>query len=81
MNASTFRFKASIVVIIRNTGGYKLRELLAGSVFCSTGSKPDPNGMIDGTCNGEVALIFARDLNERAELISRSNRAGGLGDA
>lgn len=66
MPACDYRFREAIVVVIRDAGGYKLRELPAGSVFQATGAKPDSNGMVDGTCNGDVTLIFVRDLNERA---------------
>lgn len=55
------------MVVIRDMSGYKLRELPAGSVFRPTGSKPDSNRMIDGTCDGAVVLMFLRDLEERAE--------------
>lgn len=67
MISPAYRFTDSVVVAIRGTRGYKFRELPAGSVFLPAGSKPDPGGMIDGTCNGDSVLIFSRDLDERAE--------------
>ena len=70
MLSVTYRFKVPIAVVIRDARGYRLRELPAGSLFLPAGSRPDPSGMIDGTCNGDVVLIFARDLDERAERIS-----------
>ena len=69
MTASTFRLKSPITAVIRNGNGYRLKELAVGSVFYATGSQPDLNGMIDGTCNDEVALVYRRDLDERAEPI------------
>jgi len=57
------------MVVIRDMSGYKLRELPAGSVFCPTGSNPDGNRMIDGTCDGAAVLMSLQDLEERTEPI------------
>lgn len=69
------------MVVIRDENGDKLRELPVGSVFLPTGSKPDLSGMIDGTCNGDVALLFVRDLAERAEPVAIEKREVRSGDA
>lgn len=70
MANSPYLLRRSTVVLIRDMRGYKLRELPAGAVFHPTGSKPDSNRMIDGTCKGAVILMFLRDLEERAEPIA-----------
>jgi hypothetical protein len=54
-------------VVVRDSSGYRLRELPSGRVFWPTGSRPDCNRMIDGTCDGEVVLMYQRDLEERTE--------------
>ncbi len=69
MATLTYLLKNPITVVIRELNHYRLAQLPAGSVFNASGSKPDPNGMIDGTCQGEVVLIFSRDLEDRAERI------------
>jgi hypothetical protein len=73
MRTCPYRLKPSIMVVIRETTGYKLRELPAGSVFLPAGSSPDSNRMIDGTCGDAVALMFLRDLEERAEPLAATS--------
>jgi hypothetical protein len=65
MAVSAYRFTSPIMVVIRDTNGYLLRELPSGSVFWSTSTKPDSNNMIAGTCDGTAVLMFLRDLEER----------------
>ena len=62
-----YRLKNPITAVLRRANHYRLVQLLPGSVFLTTGSKPDRNGMLDGTCGDDVVLMFARDLDERAE--------------
>lgn len=69
MAALAYLLKNPITVVIRELNHYRLTQLPAGSVFKALGSKPDPNGMIDGTCQGDVVLVFSRDLEDRAEPI------------
>ena len=66
MSGVGYEIRSPITVVIRNQNGYRLRELPAGSVFVASGSKPDVNGMIDGTWQGAVALAFSRDLADHA---------------
>ncbi len=61
-----YKIRNAFTVVIRNQNGYQLRELPAGSVFVASGSKPDANGMIDGTWQGATALAFSRDLSDHA---------------
>jgi|HubBroStandDraft_2_1064218.scaffolds.fasta_scaffold71749_3 hypothetical protein len=70
MATSAYLLKNPITVVIRQLDHYRLAQLPAGAVFEASGSKPDPNGMIDGTCQGDVVLIFSRDLEDRAEPLS-----------
>jgi len=65
----TYLFKAPIVVVLCDASGERPRELPVGSVFMTTSSTPDCSGMIDGMCDGTSAIMFARDLDERAERI------------
>ena len=67
MPASAYRFQREVVVVFRCLGGYKLRSLPPGTIFVQSVPRPDSSGMIDGVCNGQAALIFARDLEERAQ--------------
>jgi hypothetical protein len=62
-----YRLKNPVTVVLRQADRYRLIQLRSGSVFWTTGSKPDANGMIDGICNDDVVLMFARDLEERTE--------------
>jgi hypothetical protein len=66
MAESVHRLYSPITVVVKEANRYRLAELPAGSVFNASGSKPDLNGMIDGTCNGVVVFMFSRDLEERA---------------
>jgi hypothetical protein len=64
------RLEGPITVVVKEANHYRLAELPAGSVFNATGSTPDINGMIDGTCNGAVVFMFSRDLEEGAKPIA-----------
>ena len=74
MAASAYLLNNAITVVVRTVNHYRLVQLPAGSVFNTSGSKPDPNGMIDGTCKGHVVLMFSRDLEERADPIQETSR-------
>lgn len=73
---SAYRFQRPILVVVREIRGYKLRELPAGTIFSPTGCRPDTNGMVDGTCDEAVVLVFERDLDERAEPMVGNQRTG-----
>ena len=66
---SAYRFKTSITVIVQQGRRHRLVQLPAGSIFNATDSAPDPNGMIDGTCQGDEVMMFSRDLEDRTELM------------
>jgi len=70
MTLTPYRFKRSITAVIGSARGYKLRVLPEGSVFSPVGAQSDPDGMIGGTCKGEVALVFVRDLELAAEPVA-----------
>jgi uncharacterized protein YciI len=65
-----YRLKNPITVLLQQADHYRLKQLCAGSVFVASGSNPDATGIIDGTCGDQPVLIFARDLEERAERIA-----------
>ena len=67
MYDSAYRLKGPVTVVIRGVRGYRLRVVPAGTVFRTRSAEPDRNHMLDGTCNGDPALVFARDLDEWAE--------------
>ena len=64
-----YRFKNPIVVVLLDANRERLTQFPAGSVFTTSAATPDRNGMIDGKCDGRMALLFSRDLVERAEPI------------
>jgi hypothetical protein len=78
MTSPAYRLKNPITVVIGQADHYRLVQLPAGSIFYPEGSKPDPNGMIDGTCQGDAVMMFFRDLDDRAEPIAAEQalRAG-----
>ena len=65
----TYRFKAPIMVVVQHANRPRLVQLPAGSIFQTNDSTPDVNRMVDGTCNSDGVMMFARDLEERAEFI------------
>jgi hypothetical protein len=73
MAESAHRLDSPITVVVKEANHYWLAELPAGSVFTATDSKPDVNGMIDGTCNGAIVFIFSRDLEEGARPIAEAH--------
>jgi hypothetical protein len=65
-----------VVMMDRN----RLVELPVGSAFYPETIKPDANGMIDGTCNGEMVMMFSRDLADHAEPIEEVEVGAGQPD-
>ena len=57
MPTAAYRFMTPIVVVLRDAGQHRLVELPVGSVFVTTSSTPDCNGMIDGTCDGTPGFV------------------------
>ena len=72
MTTAAYLFVTPIVVVLREGERQRLVERPVGSIFVTTAS-PDRNGMIDGTCDGTSALLFARDLEERAERLEMTS--------
>ena len=66
------------MVVVQESNRPRLVQLPAGSIFETNDSTPDVHGMVDGTCNGDVVMIFASDLKERAKFIGEERvlRAG-----
>lgn len=69
MTSSDYRLKNPIMVVVNEGNRHRLHRLPAKSVFHVTCSKPDPNGMIEGICEGNSILMFFRDLEDRTEPI------------
>jgi hypothetical protein len=67
MVTPAYRLTNSITVDIQCR--HRLIELPAGSIIYPSSVGPDANGMVDGICNGDVVMVFSRDLEERAEPI------------
>ena len=67
MTASTYRINSPIMAVMMNRD--RLIQLPIGSMIYAGSLTPDANGMIDGICNGEVVMVYSRDLEERAERI------------
>jgi len=69
MDGSAYRFRAATTVAIRERQGFKIAEVSAGSLFLPSSAAPDQNHMVNGLCNGQMVVVFARDLEERAEVL------------
>lgn len=69
MVGSAYRFRAPTTVAIRERNGFRITEVSADSLFFSSSTEPDRNHMLGGVCNGETIVVFARDLEERAEVV------------
>jgi len=76
MTITPYRLKRPVTAVVGSTRGiYKLRELPEGSIFAPVGAQADPDGMIGGTCKGDVALVFVRDLELGAEPVAAAENA------
>jgi hypothetical protein len=65
-----FRLEEPITVLVERDNGHRLQQLAAGSIFHAVTLKPDRNGLISGTCNGNSVQMFSRDLEDRAHSIN-----------
>ena len=70
MPSNAYRLKDPLIAVIQEDNSH-LRELPAGSMFYRTSPKPDSHGMVKGMCKGHMVLIFASDLEERAEPLAK----------
>ena len=68
MTASVYRLKTPLIAVIKHGTSYRLSQLTGGSLFLPSDSKPDSDGMIEGTYEGNIVLVFARDLVGRPSL-------------
>lgn len=66
MMATSYRLQQPVTVLVKNTHGYRLQQLPAGSVLQLSTGKPDRSGLLEATCNGNSVQIFSRDLQECA---------------
>ena len=69
MTASSFRLNSPITVIALEENHDRLKQLPEGSVLQAAALTPDPNHMIECTCDGDTLLVFSRDLRDSAELL------------
>ena len=70
MPSNAYRLKDPLIALVQEDSSH-LTELPAGSMFYCTSSKPDSHGMVKGMCKGRMVLIFACDLEERAEPLAQ----------
>jgi len=68
--SNAYRLKDPLVAVIQEDSSH-LTELPAGSMFYCTSQKPDSHGMVKGMCKGNMVLLFACDLEERAEQLAQ----------
>jgi len=66
VSSNAYRLKDPLICVIQDDSSH-LGELPAGSMFYCTSAKPDAHGMVKGMCKGRMVLLFACDLEERAE--------------
>jgi hypothetical protein len=64
--SNAYRLKDPLMAVVQEDNSH-LTELPPGSMFYCTSAKPDSHGMVKGMCKGHMVLIFACDLEERAE--------------
>ena len=72
MSASIYRLKTSLIAGIKRGSNYRLTQLSGGLVLPAE-AKPDRNGMIEATYEGNIVLVFVRDLTT-VPSVSASNR-------
>lgn len=70
MASNAYRLRDPLMAVIREDNS-RLTELPAGSMFYCMSAKPDNQGMVKGMCKGHMVLIFACDLEERAEPLAK----------
>jgi len=75
MTAPAYRINSPIMVVMIDR--YRSVQLPVGSLFYPETIKPDSNGMIDGTCNGEMVMMFSRDLTDHSEPIEEVQVGAG----
>jgi hypothetical protein len=72
MAATAYRLVIPLIAVIQEEDS-RLMELPAGSLFYSLNCTPDSRGMVKGMCKGHAVLIFACDLEDRAEPLAQVN--------
>ena len=71
MSSNAYRLKDPLMAVTQEESS-RLMELPAGSTFYCNAPKPDSHGMLKGMCKGHMVLVFACDLEERAEPIAKA---------
>ena len=70
MISCVYRLTMPVTVEVQQAGHYRLTQLPVGSIFVPRIQGPDRNGIVYGTCKGDVVLLFSRDLENCAEPIA-----------
>ena len=70
MYRAAYRLDWPVTVVVEQTHHHRLMQLPAGAVFYAVAGTPDRNRMIRGICNGDVVLMFARDLENCAQRVA-----------
>lgn len=73
---SVYRLQGPVTVLVEHPNGHRLQQLPAGSVVHISNGKPDRNGLIQGTCNGNSVQMFSRDLEDCAHSIGAAHAQG-----
>ena len=71
MPTPAYRITSSTTVVVRQGARERLQTLDPGSILIPT-SVMDRAGMIEAMCQGEPVRVFARDLEERSELVEEA---------
>jgi len=72
---SAYMLHLPVTVVERRGTKHRLMQLPEGSIFYAEHGALDRTIMIEGTCNGNVVLMFSRDLDECTRQISAARAA------
>jgi len=66
MKDCVYRISDPVTVVVEEGRQWRLKQLSVGSQIQTIGSNPDGSGLIRARCEGEIILIFTRDLQDCA---------------
>ena len=69
MFPSAYRLHLPVTVVRQDANRHRFVQLPVGSVFYPAAGCASREVMIEGTCNGDVVLMFTRDLKDCARQI------------
>lgn len=70
VRSNAYRLRDPLMAVIQEDTS-RLTELPAGSTFYCSTIHPDAHGMVKGMYKGQMVLLFACDLEERAEPLAK----------